>query len=184
MEIEAKMKAPDLAAVRKKLEAAGAQHVGKVLETNSFFDTPQQSLRSADRGLRIRVAVDERGQRRCTVTMKGPAQKGQFKNREEVEFAADDSAAVQRIFENLGYQPTLSFEKRRESWKLDNCKIELDEVPHLGTYVEIEAGSEQAVDRLRHSLALEKLELVKTSYISMIARYVEEHQIKDRKITF
>jgi adenylate cyclase, class 2 len=184
MEIEAKMKVPDLASVREKLETAGGRRSGKVLETNSFFDTPELSLRSSDRGLRIRVAVDETGKSACTVTMKGPVQGGQFKSRQETEFSADDAQAVRRIFENLGYHFTLSFQKRRESWTLGGCKVELDEVPRLGTYVEIEGDSENTIEAVRRSLAMDQLPPVKTSYISMLWRYLEEHQIKDRQIGF
>ncbi|HEX4054568.1 MAG TPA: class IV adenylate cyclase [Tepidisphaeraceae bacterium] len=183
-EIEAKIKVPDLRGVRKKLEASGATRIGKVLESNSFYDTAARSLQSADTGLRIRVAVDESGQSKCTVTMKGPLQRGQFKTREETEFSADDPGAVRTIFENLGYHLTLSFQKHRESWKLGGCEVELDELPYLGAYVEIEGPGEKTVDAVRHSLGLENLPLIATGYISLLARYLEEHQIKDRQIRF
>ncbi|MGD0461717.1 MAG: class IV adenylate cyclase [Tepidisphaeraceae bacterium] len=183
-EIEAKIKVPDLSAVRQKLEAAGAQRRGKDLETNSFFDTPARSLQSADKGLRIRVAVDESGKSKCLITLKGPIQQGQFKMREETEFSADDPQAVGRLFENLGYHLTLSFEKRRESWKLGECEVDLDELPYLGAYVEIEGPGASVVDAVRRRLGLENLPVIKTGYISMLARYLEEHQIKDRQIRF
>jgi len=181
-EIEAKIKVDDLSVVRQKLETAGAERRRKDLETNSFFDTPTRSLQSADKGLRIRVAVDEGGKSKCLITMKGPVQQGQFKMREETEFSADNPQAVRRLFENLGYHLTLSFEKRRESWKLRECEVDLDELPYLGAYVEIEGPSEKAVDDVRRSLGLENLPLIKTGYISMLAKYLEEHQIKDRHI--
>ena len=93
-EIEAKIKVPDLAAVRTTLQAAGATRIASELETNSFFDTPDRSLQSSDKGLRLRIAVDETGKSRCTVTMKGPLQKARFKTREETEFSADDSRQI------------------------------------------------------------------------------------------
>jgi len=55
MEIEAKMKVDDLEVIRLRLEAAGAVAVGQVLETNTFFDTPNCALREADKGLRLRA---------------------------------------------------------------------------------------------------------------------------------
>ncbi len=183
-EIEAKMKAPDLAAVRGKLQAAGARRIGKELETNCFFDTPDHSLQSADKGLRIRVAVDETGKSRCTVTMKGPLQKGQFKTRQETEFSADDAEAVRKMLENLGYQLTLSFEKRRETWSLGPCQTALDEMPYLGTYVEIEGPSEREVSVARNALGLADLPLISSGYISLLARYLQQHQINDRQIRF
>ena len=181
-EIEAKMKVADLAVVRKRLETAGAIRSGKELETNSFFDTPDHRLRSADRGLRIRVAVDEKGKSRCLITMKGPLQAGEFKTREEIQFSADDAGAVRKIFENLGYQLTLAFEKRREAWLFAECEVELDEMPYLGTYIEIEGKSEQTIAAARQALGLADLPLISTGYISLLSRYLEEHQIKDRHI--
>jgi adenylate cyclase class 2 len=183
-EIEAKMKVADLAAVRKRLEAAGAVRVRKELETNAFFDGVDRRLQSSDRGLRIRVAVDESGLSRCIVTMKGPLQAGQFKTREEIQFSADEPDAVRKIFENLGFKSTLSFQKRRETWLFGGCEVALDQMPYLGTYIEIEGPSESVVAAARQSLGLSDLALISTGYISLLSRYLEEHGIKDREIGF
>jgi len=183
-EIEAKMKVADLAAVRKRLEAAGAVRGRKELETNAFFDAPDHRLQSSDRGLRIRIAVDESGQTRCLVTMKGPMHVGQFKNREEIQFSADDAEAVRKIFENLGFKSTLSFQKRRETWLFGGCEVALDEMPYLGTFVEIEGQSEAVIAAARASLGLADLPPINTGYISLLSRYLEEHRITDREIRF
>ncbi|MGD0769578.1 MAG: class IV adenylate cyclase [Tepidisphaeraceae bacterium] len=189
-EIEAKIKVPDLAAVRTTLQAAGATRIASELETNSFFDTPDRSLQSSDKGLRLRIAVDETGKSRCTVTMKGPLQKARFKTREETEFSADDSRAVRKMLENLGYQLTLSFEKRRETWAFSGCEVALDELPYLGTYVEIEAKSAsdvaaaRDVSAARDALGLADLPLISTGYISLLASYLQQRQIKDRLVRF
>ena len=189
-EIEAKIKVPDLSAVRRKLQAAGATRIGRELETNDFFDTPDRSLQSADKGLRIRTTVDETGQKRCLVTVKGPLQKAQFKTREETEFSADPPEAVRQILENLGYQLTLSFEKRREMWTFNGCEVALDELPYLGTYVEIEGKSAsdvtaaRDVSAARQALGLADLPLISIGYVSILARYLEQHQINDRQIRF
>jgi adenylate cyclase class 2 len=184
MEIEAKMKVADLDSVRKTLSECGAERHGKVLETNTFFDTPARSLQSADSGLRIRVAVNEAGQSHCLITMKGPLQAGALKTREEIEFSADDPAAVQKLFERLGYQAGLSFQKRRESWTFQGCKVELDEMPLLGTYVEIEGPSESSVLAARQALGLSQLPPIKIGYVSMLARYLQENHLPERHIRF
>jgi adenylate cyclase class 2 len=181
-EIEAKIKVEDLQAVRNRLQAARAIRKAKYLETNTFFDTPDRSLQSADRGLRIRVAVDEQNRSRCIVTMKGPLQRGQFKTREEIEFTASDAEAVRTIFENMGYHTSLSFEKRRESWSLGDCEVDLDELPYLGNFVEIEGKSDVAIAAVRDSLGLAGLPSITSGYISMLSRYLQEHQIQDRVI--
>jgi adenylate cyclase class 2 len=182
MEIEAKMKVDDLATIRQRLKGAGATPQGVALEINSFFDTPTASLRNAGKGLRIRVATHADGSRKCTVTMKGPLQKGELKTREEIEFTVTDSQAVGQIFEHLGFSPTLSFEKRRESWLFQDCKVELDELPYLGTFVEIEGDSDARVMAARKALNLSQAPLISTGYIAMIAEYVETHHIADRQI--
>ena len=128
------------------------------------------------------MAVDEQNRSRCIITMKGPLQKGEFKTREEIEFTASDAEAVRAIFENMGYQTSLSFEKRRESWSMGGCEVDLDELPYLGNFVEIEGKTEAAIEAVRESLGLGGLPSITSGYIAMLSRYLQEHQIKDRKI--
>jgi len=183
-EIEAKMKVSDFAPLRSKLQSLGAKRLGMELETNNFFDAPDQHLQKEDRGLRIRVAVDEAGKSHCTVTMKGPLQKGPFKTREEIEFTASDPDAVRAIFENLGFGLTLSFQKRRESWSFGGCSVELDDLPFLGKYVEIEGKTEKEIADARNALGLADLSSISSGYIALLSRYLQEHQIPERHIRF
>jgi adenylate cyclase, class 2 len=184
MEIEAKMKVADLDSVRRKLKELGAVRRGKEFETNSYFDTSDESLQKSGKGLRIRVAVDEAGSRKAKITMKGALQQGPLKSREETEFSVSDPDAASLLLQNLGYHPTLSFEKRRESWEFQKCEVDLDELPYLGFYVEIEGPGEAPVMAARKSLGLSDLPLISTGYISLLARYLEQNQIKQREIRF
>ncbi len=182
IEIEAKMKVDDLGMVRKRLIRLRAKRRGVAREINTFFDKRKGTLRKSGKGLRIRVATKSRGEMRCTVTMKGPLKKGSLKSREEIEFIVDDPKAAKQLLEHLGYQATLSFEKRRESWEFRRCKIELDELPYLGKFVEIEGESTKRIMAVRKAMGLGDLDLIKTGYISMLARYVEEHHIKEHHL--
>jgi adenylate cyclase class 2 len=185
LEIEAKMKVKDFDAVRKALAEAGAKHVGSVLEINTFFDTPDKSLLAQDKGLRLRRTHDDRtGQEHFVITVKGPAQPGAFKSREEAETDVDDGDRAAGVLQALGYLPDLSFEKRRESWTLDGCKIELDELPILGRFVEVEGPDEPAVTRVRDRLGLAHLPSIKTGYISMLTRQLQETGDQRKTITF
>src|ERR1700722_14744558 len=126
-QIEAKMKVPDLAAIRERLMALRASPAGLHLETNTFFDTPDAALRKGDKGLRIRVNQDQNSPDvDYIVTFKGPRQPGELKTRQEIEFAVDNLQAATALFTALGFEATISFQKRRESWTLLGCKIELD----------------------------------------------------------
>ncbi len=165
--------------MRNLLKQLGAKPAGEKLETNIFFDAPDSSLRKAGKGLRIRVAESPTGEKNCTITFKGPLQKSELKSREEIEFTASDPDAAQQLLEHLGYAPTLTFQKRRESWRLDDCKIELDTMPHLGTYVEIEGPGEKAVMAVREKLNLSADPLISSAYVSLLAKYLEEHAIRE-----
>lgn len=182
LEIEAKMRAPDLDLVRAKLRAVGAARVGVVAETNRFYDTPDGRLGKADQGLRLRTNADvETGQATHVVTYKGKRRPGKFKTREELEFATDDPTATAEVFDRLGYALEFSFEKRRESWTLDDCKIELDELPKIGTFVEVEGPSEAAVDAVRAKLGLADEASLQQGYASMVAKRLEASGAKELK---
>src|SRR5688572_16129526 len=128
VEIEAKMSVPDLSLVRARLKDLGAEPAGQNLETNTFFDTEDRSLLAADEGLRLRHNQNkESGADEHIITYKGPRQHGKLKSRDEVELTVANSQDASELLERLGFVRMLSFEKRRESWKLGGCKVELDE---------------------------------------------------------
>ena len=68
----------------------------------------------------------------------------------------------------------LLFEKRRESWRLDDCKVELDELPQIGTFVEIEGASEDTVQAAREKLGLGDEASITEGYASMVSRKLGE----------
>ncbi len=184
VEIEAKMKVPDLAVVRDRLAAAGGQRVDASLERNTFFDTEDRSLLAADEGLRVRWSRGEAGTVACTMTHKGPRQHGPLKSREETEVTVGTEADALAMLTVLGFDRVMSFEKKRESWKLGGCKVELDELPHLGTFVEVEGPKDETVMRVREQLGLADRPLVRASYIAMLMTFLQEHGKPARDVTF
>lgn len=185
VEIEAKMKVDALSPVRQKLRELNAAPVTQTLETNIYFDTEDRSLLAADEGLRLRLARDLHTlQQQCTMTYKGPRQHGQLKSREETELVVGSCDDACSMLERLGFVRILSFQKKRESWKFQNCKVELDEMPYLGCYVEVEGPSEESVLAVRQALNLSDHPLIKTSYIAMLVTYLQEHGITQQVIVF
>ena len=185
IEIEAKIKVPEHSSLRAKLHQLGATKVGEFLEINTFFDTEDRSLLAADRGLRIRQCRDcKSGEDKFILTLKGPRLHGQLKSREEIEVTVGHARDMSTVLEQLGYRVVLSFEKRRESWTLGGCHVELDEVPHLGTYVEIEGPGEEKVMKVREQLGLSDRPLVKASYIALLMTYLQEHGKSGREVKF
>lgn len=185
VEIEAKMKVDDLAAIRRRLKQQGAQRIRQVVETNTFFDRPDRGLRSSDRGLRVRRMLNvDSASESAVMTFKGPRQPGPLKSREELEITVDDPQTAILLLERLGFQTTLAFEKRRESWTLQNCQVELDELPYLGSFVEIEGPDEQSVQDVRKLLELADSPMIQASYISMLSDYVEQSSPRERIVRF
>jgi adenylate cyclase, class 2 len=185
VEIETKLQVEDHDSVRAQLKECGASRIGNYLETNIFFDKVDRALLATDRGLRLRIARDtETHSNQFTLTYKGPRLPGQVKSREEHELSVDSSEETAAILECLDFRKVFSFEKKRERWKLDGCMIELDEVPHLGYFVEIEGPSEQAVLALHAKLNLNNQSMIKASYVALLMEYLQRMQSNQREIVF
>jgi adenylate cyclase class 2 len=185
VEIEAKMKVERFDAVLARLKEVGAEFAGDALETNVFFDTEDRALLAGDRGLRLRTAKSlPDGPIVNTITYKGPRLHGPLKSRDERELNVANPEDAVALLEALGYLRVLSFQKRRQSWKIDGCEVELDELPYVGVYVEIEGQSEADVMKVREMLHLNDRPLVKASYIAILMTYLQDHHIKDRVVKF
>ncbi len=184
-EIEVKIKVSAHDEVRTGLSVAGATCLGRVLEENHIFDSADRSMLASDRGLRVRICRDEVGLIvRTTVTYKGPRSDSRYKTRPEIEFHADDGQAAIEFLVALGFVEAVTFEKRRESWRLGDCRVELDDLPHLGLYVEIEGPSESAVAAAQQTIGLGNLPHEPRSYIAMLVEYLQTHGLRAAHITF
>ncbi|MGF1633078.1 MAG: class IV adenylate cyclase [Phycisphaerae bacterium] len=184
VEIEAKMKVETHDDVRAKLHEHAAEHVGTYREVNRIFDTEDRSLLAGDQGLRLRARHDADGNAAFTLTYKGPRRHSKLKSREEIEMGVTDIDAATSLLEALGYGLVLSFEKRRDTFSLGGCLVELDELPHLGTYVEVEGPDEASVLQLREQLGLSDHAIVKASYPAMLLSHMQEEGITQNDVSF
>ena len=170
VEIEAKFRLHDPEAMRARLAALGSKPLGRVLEHNTFFDTVDSSLRAGDRGLRLRLIEPESGPRSALLTYKGPRQAGPFKARQEEQTEVACAQGAGAILAALGYAPKLFFQKLRESFQLGPARIELDELPELGHFLEIEAPCAEDIQAARHALGLDDEPVLPEPYTEMIAQ--------------
>jgi len=88
------------------------------------------------------------------------------------------------ILAALGFIEAIRFEKRRETWQLDGCHVELDEVPHLGCYVEIEGPDEPTIRRIQADLGLADRPFILSSYIALLVKYCRAHDLPTTSILF
>ncbi len=172
LEIEGKFRVESHEPVRSRLRTLGAVRIGTVREVNHIFDDAGRALLGSGRGLRVReLTVLDGPSRPSTLTYKGPRTDATLKTREEIETPVGDARAARRILASLGFVEAVVFEKRRESWELAECRVELDELPHLGRYVEIEGPDESAVNRTQEMLGLAREAFVAETYVGMAAAY-------------
>ena len=185
-EIEAKMRVADHQTVGRRLEESGAEATGEVIERDAFFDTADRALMGSDRGMRLRVqrSVDDAAREpRIRLTYKGPRTDSRVKTRRELETDIGDAETFASVLEELGFERTIEFEKRRQHWQLSGCCVTLDTLPHLGCFVEIEGPDEPTVLAVREQLHLGGAALITDSYAKLLAGYLEAHGIADRVIT-
>ena len=168
-EIEVKIPAPDLGAVRGRLHEAGATlHAALHDETNDLYDDAAHKLSGSGRTVRLRRAAG-----RAILTYKGPARfQDGVKTREEREVEISDPVEAEAILAGLGLERRFRYEKRREEWNAGGCVVALDETP-IGTFVEVE-GDPIGIRKLIVQLALDPSEAIPYSYAELYMRRRKE----------
>jgi predicted adenylyl cyclase CyaB len=179
LEIEVKLKVENHEAVREQLRATGAEYVGKVRETNIFFDRPDGSLRKSDWGLRVRFTTSaDEPVPKALLTLKGPRQAAGLRAREAFDLTLTPHDQIVPLLLALGFQQRLLFEKDRESWRMDACLVELDTLPQLGKFIEIEGPSEERVRSVQSKIGLDTIPPVQPGYSQMVSTLLAGHADK------
>lgn len=182
-EVEVKVPA-DHDRVRAALEDLGADRVGRVVQTDTYYDAPDRSFADTDEALRIREeragdggdpgADSDDGL--VAITYKGPKVDEGSKTRREAETEVGNRDSAAAILDGLGYDPVATVRKERERFTVEGYTVTLDDVDGVGSYVEVEReGSEADVDRLREGaydllerLGLDPDDQVRESYLELL----------------
>ncbi|HIJ71527.1 MAG TPA: class IV adenylate cyclase [Planctomycetes bacterium] len=173
LEIEAKVKVESLKEIADRLAAIGGQLQYDLLQTDTYFDDADHALLAYDCGLRLRRQKGRAGEK-VLLTYKGPRQKTRFKSRDEIEIEVSDFATAVELLTALGYQKTLEFDKRRQVWRFLESTVCLDELPLLGSFLEIEASSEQTVADTLRKMELADMPHISESYAHLIRARLNE----------
>jgi adenylate cyclase class 2 len=164
-ELEVKFYISNLNALQSCLESLGAQVLQPhTHEVNLRFDTPSRDLTRTYQVLRLRQDTAIR------LTYKGPSRvKEGVRARKEIEFVVSDFNAAQELFEVLGYQVSMMYEKYRTEYKLDGVHITLDEMPY-GDFTEIEGPNPESIQAISQRLGLDWEKRNLQSYILLFDR--------------
>ena len=178
-EIEVKFYVRDLSPIQERLESSGASLVQpRVLETNLRFDTAEKELSRTYRVLRLRYDTEAR------LTYKGPSENSDgVRIREEIEFTVSDFQKARALFESLGYQISLIYEKFRTMYDLKDVHVVLDEMPY-GKFVEIEGPGLDAIRAVNQVLGLQWEASVPSSYTALFDQLKAKKGFSFRDLTF
>jgi len=183
LEIEAKVKVESLDEIAVRLNELGAESLYEVLQTDTYFDDAAQTLFASDCGLRLRIQTTGQAQK-IILTYKGPRQKSHFKSRIEIEIEVSDFEVAAQLLNALGFKKALVFEKRRQVWQLSDSAVCLDELPLLGSFVEIEAPGEEPIAEVLRKLKLADMSHINESYAHLIRSKLAEIGSDKRKAFF
>jgi adenylate cyclase class 2 len=170
IERELKIPVPGLADPRARLAAAGAKRLhAPQHEVNVLFDTADGRLSTAGEVLRVRQLGEAN-----ILTFKGPASfRGTVKERREIELVVASRERLVELFAALGFEPQMRYDKWRESWLLDEVRVELDRTP-MGDFVELE-GPAEALETIARRIDLDPAAAVAGSYVSLWRDHCRRH---------
>jgi adenylate cyclase, class 2 len=134
----------------------------RVFESNIVYDTPDLALRRQGKLLRLRRAGP-----RVTLTFKGPAASLKYKSREELECRVPEFELVDRLIQEIGFNPVFRYEKFRTEYSLDEGTgtVMLDVTP-IGDFLELE-GDPEWIDSTARLLGFEESAYITASYASL-----------------
>ncbi len=172
-EIELKFPLGSTGDIRERLQNLGFVSGGEVFESNIVFDTPAGALEASGRLLRLRR------DRKVRLTWKepheDPALTRRYKARRESELELSDLETMRHIFQRMGYTFERVYEKYREHWvRPDGAVAELDRLPHIGRFLELEAAPE-VLEEVAAALGLDSSAGLKENYMALFASWCRQH---------
>ncbi|MHC1626930.1 MAG: class IV adenylate cyclase [Methanoculleaceae archaeon] len=170
-EVEAKFRVRSLDSLRSRIDRLGGEFLSSGMEIDTYFHPPDRDFRVTDEALRLR-----RSDRGYELTYKGPRKPaGGVKAREEITLSLGDAGSCIAILTRTGFVPAAEVRKVRDTYRIGEATVTLDQVEGLGEYVEIEVISDDTetaskiIERLRMELGIGG-ESIHESYLELIQR--------------
>lgn len=161
--------------VRVRLNELDAERVGRVEQTDTYYDAPHREFGETDEALRLRRETRGDGETTTRLTYKGPLVEAESKTRTEYETGVEASETMDTILVRLGFSPAAVVEKERARYRVDGYAVTLDTVADLGEFVEVERETEADVESVREGafevlrrLDLDPDEQIRTSYLGLL----------------
>jgi adenylate cyclase class 2 len=169
LEVEAKLWMPDLALVESRLAViGGVRRQPRVFEHNIRYENAAGTL--TPNGIVLRLRQDSQ----VRLTYKGPATAAPTSDvtkalqaRYEAEVTVGDFETMALILTQLGYVPSMVYQKYRTTYAFNGVEVVLDEMPY-GNFVEVE-GEPASIEAAIVALELVNCHRFNASYAQLFA---------------
>jgi adenylate cyclase class 2 len=168
LEIEVKILEIDVAQIIAGIEQMGARCEGEWLLKTSIYDFGDRRLLKQQSYVRIR---SEGAHWHMTYKRAPKEHRKDAKVREEFDMEIGDPQVAEQILLGLGLQRTLYFEKKRQHYRHGDIVFDIDELPRLPIYLEIEAPSSEAIYATMASLGIPAHKAVTWGPRELLAHY-------------
>lgn len=148
--------------------------ISHVLQLDEYYDTPDGQLKKQDLVIRIRSNGEKK-----TIALKSPRVElpSGMTNRIELEFLSAEGEKVHEQLLNQGLNPNEAAEKERWTFIYHDCEIVLDRLPFIGSFIEIEGPSEDAIHKIIHLLDLSSCQIARKNYGELMMDKFRELQL-------
>ncbi len=175
-EVEVKFSISDVDSFNNKLRLIGASFIGSAFQRTIRFDTPDNSLESDGKFLRVRSGFSD------VITLKSKVVNDSFFEREEIELNVSDINKMRLILNRLGFSNEFIMEKYRSKWLFNNITICVDKLP-FGSFIEIE-GDSDGIKSVIKELGLDFNNRLTVSYWDLFDDYKKRNNINAKNIVF
>ena len=180
IEREIKLRIDDEGSLRRALERIGASlKKRRYFEDNYLFDFPDRRLSKADSLLRVRLME---GKGLLTFKKKVEGEEG-IGSREEIEVDFEEGESLLAILKRLGLGCHFRYQKYRTLYESGDLEIMLDELPLMGTFVELE-GSPTAIREIAGRLGFRREDFIVENYLSLFQAYRKEKDLDASDLVF
>lgn len=157
VEIEAKFLDVDIEDMRKRLKTAGAvlehpmRDMRRALIEEGHHAADNMFIRIRDEGDKVTLCLKKK-----TKSLDESTIDSTF----EIETTVGDFDKTIEIFKVAGWHYVTFQESRRETWKVDDVEVVIDEWPWINPYIEVEGSSEESVRQVASKLGFDWSEAV------------------------
>jgi len=152
MEIEIKAKFTDKEKIKIKLAELGAEKEKEKHQIDEYYNHPSKDTKQTNEYIRLRYKHGgEQGIFAHHINISDGVNK-------EFEVKIDDVDTFKQILKNFDFPLLGTIDKKRETFKVNDFTITIDEVKNIGNFIEIETFGEEDEIEAKKTKCLELLE--------------------------